>query len=125
MESADRVARMGVTVVYSPCPGVVDSVTLSIASGATVGEALRASGLQTRHPDFDAAPVPAGGWVGVSVGVWGRLCDASRVLREGDRVEVYRPLRVDPKEARRRRYRQGRGGVAGAGRPDDSGVVKR
>ena len=40
------------------------------------------------------------------VGVWGRRCDVTAVLRENDRVELYRPLRVDPKVARRERFRK-------------------
>ena len=38
-----------------------------------------------------------------AVGIWGRTVALERRLREGDRVEIYRPLHVDPKEARRRR----------------------
>ena len=44
-------------------------------------------------------------WVGLSLGIWGRKTDPTVVVRDQDRIEVYRGLIVDPKEARRQRYR--------------------
>jgi len=89
-----------VEVVYSPAPREIDCVALEVAEGATVLHALRESRLLERHPQIDLASA--------KVGVWGRVAPLSQVLREGDRVEVYRPLTVDPKEARRQRYRRQR-----------------
>ena len=91
-----------VEVVYSPAAREVDLVALDVAEGATVLHALRESRLLERHPQIDLASA--------KVGVWGRVAPLSQVLREGDRVEVYRPLTVDPKEARRQRYRKQRVG---------------
>ena len=91
-----------VEVVYSPAAREVDLVALDVAEGATVLHALRESRLLERHPQIDLA--------NAKVGVWGRVAPLSQVLREGDRVEVYRPLTVDPKEARRQRYRKQRVG---------------
>ena len=51
-----------------------------------------------RYPQIDPSVM--------SLGIWGRACVPGTVLREGDRLEIYRPLKVDPKEARRQRYRQ-------------------
>lgn len=85
-----------VEVAFSAEPGEVDLVTLTMPAGATVAEALRRSGLVERHAVLATQPL--------RVGVWGRVCEPGRVLRDGDRVEVYRPLNVDPKEARRLRY---------------------
>jgi len=83
-----------ITVLHSPGPRDVAEREFELAEGATVGDALAASGLQ----------VPEGG----EVGIWGRRTPLSQVLREGDRVEVCRPLVVDPKVARRERFqRQG------------------
>jgi putative ubiquitin-RnfH superfamily antitoxin RatB of RatAB toxin-antitoxin module len=96
--------RIGVTVVYSPCEGEVDEVSLRLPAGATLAEAVRASGLQQRHAGVDLAQAP--------VGVWGVLRGPDHVLREADRVELYRPLTVDPKEARRRRQRIQRDAVS-------------
>ena len=88
--------RLSVWVVYSPRAGVVDQVSLSLAGGATLGDALRASGLLARHPGIDLAVQ--------RVGVWGKPGALEDALRDQDRVEIYRPLTVDPKEARRLRY---------------------
>jgi len=99
-----------VVVAYSPRPRVVDLTALALPAGATVRDALAASGLRERHPglDFEAQVV----------GVWGQRQALDAPLREGDRVEVYRPLQVDPKEARRQRYRRQK--ERGAGRPGRS-----
>jgi uncharacterized protein len=86
-----------VQVVYCPGPRVVDLVSLHLAPGSTVADALRASRLLERHGL--AAD-------GLRLGVWCRACDPGAVLREHDRVEIYRPLTVDPKEARRQRYKR-------------------
>lgn len=91
-------ASFGVTVAYSPRPGEVDEIALQVHEGTTVGDALRRSGLLERHPAIDLSAQ--------KVGVWGRVQPLETALRERDRVEVYRPLTVDPKEARRLRYRK-------------------
>lgn len=100
-----------VSVAYSPRAGVVDEVILNLPAGATLIEAIRASGLLQRHAGLDLAQA--------KFGIWGRVERADTPLRERDRVELYRPLVVDPKEARRLRYRKTgkgrRGGSAAAG----------
>ena len=92
-----------VSVAYSPGAGVVDEVAVSLRGGSTLADALQASGLQRRHPAHDLALLP--------LGVWGALREAHSVLREADRVELYRPREVDPTEARRRRQQAQRGAV--------------
>lgn len=94
-------ASFGVTVAYSPRAGVVEEVALVVDEGTTLVDALRLSGLLERHPAIDLASQ--------RVGIWGRVLPLATRLRERDRVEVYRPLTVDPKEARRLRYRKDRG----------------
>ena len=96
MDSGNEPPRLSVQVVYSPRAGVVDQVSLDLAGGATLGDALRASGLLDRYPGIDLAVQ--------RVGVWGKLGALEDALRDRDRVEIYRPLTVDPKEARRLRY---------------------
>lgn len=81
-----------VTVVYC-APGCEDVSEVTLPVGATVADAIGASGVLSRRPEIGPAP-PA-------VGVWGRQCAPSRRLEEGDRVEIYRALTIDPKEARR------------------------
>lgn len=84
-----------VEVAYCPAPGVAEIVALTLPAGATLAQALEASGLCQKH----ALPTD-----GLRLGIWGKLKEPGQALRERDRVEVYRPLQVDPKEARRQRY---------------------
>jgi uncharacterized protein len=87
-----------VEVAYSPRAGSMACVTLHVPVGTTVQQALERSGLIETHPEVSQLPV----------GIWGRVQPADTVLRDHDRVEVYRPLQVDPKEARRQRYKKQR-----------------
>ena len=86
-----------VTVVHAE-PGRVFSTELSMSFGATVADAIERSGICTARPDIDVRAD--------RLGVFARKVSLDTVLRDGDRVEVYRPLRIDPKEARRRRARK-------------------
>jgi putative ubiquitin-RnfH superfamily antitoxin RatB of RatAB toxin-antitoxin module len=84
-----------VEVAYSAAARQIDRVALVLPPASTVRDALIASGLLERHGlNIDA----------VRCGVWGRRCELSQPLRDGDRLEIYRGLTVDPKEARRLRY---------------------
>ena len=97
MARADGLEMLSVTVASSPAEGRADECSIDMQGGATLIDALRASGVLDRHPGIDLARQ--------SVGVWGRVCALDTPLKQGDRVEIYRPLQVDPKEARRRRQR--------------------
>lgn len=66
---------------------------LELPARSCVADAIRASGILHDLPGFE----PAG------VGIFGRAVTAQTVLRDGDRVELYRALQIDPKDARRRR----------------------
>ena len=76
-------------------PGGEDAVALELRPGATAADAVRASGLLQRHPEI--------GLGRHRIGIYGRVVAKQAPLADGDRVEVYRPLLVEPKEARRRR----------------------
>jgi putative ubiquitin-RnfH superfamily antitoxin RatB of RatAB toxin-antitoxin module len=93
---------MRVTVAYSPAPREVLEWQLELPAGATLRQAVLASGLADAAPELalEQALEQA------DVGVWGRKAGWEQPLRERDRVEVYRPLRVDPKVARRERFRK-------------------
>lgn len=105
MDPAERpAAPIDVEVLYCAAPGAVDLTPLRLPAGSRVLDALQASGVLARHA-LAASDL--------RVGIWGRVQDPSSPLRDRDRVEIYRPLRVDPKEARRLRYRQQREGRAG------------
>lgn len=86
-------------------PREVRLVSLNLPQGSTVRDALLASGIMgpsQLQPPLTEDTLAAGVW---TVGVWGRKERPGHVLRERDRIEVVRGLNVDPKEARRVRYR--------------------
>ncbi|MDR3503542.1 MAG: RnfH family protein [Legionella sp.] len=68
---------------------------LELQQGATVADALHASGIHYSHPETKGMPV----------GIYAKQVALDTVLKEGDRVEIYRPLSLDPKENRRQRAR--------------------
>lgn len=70
-------------------------IALRLAEGKTVEDAIAASGLYERFPHHDLR--------NFDTGIWGRLVPRTERLRSGDRVELYRPLRLDPRDARRER----------------------
>lgn len=98
MANAEAAKLMHVLVNYSPAPRVVDEVALDLAPGATLADALKASGLLERHGlTLDET---------LHAGIWAKARPLDTPLREADRVEIWRGLKVDPKEARRERYRK-------------------
>lgn len=90
---------MAVTVVYAGIERVW-RVAVELSAGARVMDAVRASGLVDLLGEADLATAP--------VGIFGVVCASDAVLRAGDRVEIYRPLPVDPKQARRQRAERAR-----------------
>lgn len=66
---------------------------LLIDQGSTVEDAIAASGIKERFENVD--------WQGLDFGIWGERCNGDRRLQSGDRVEIYRPLTMDPRESRR------------------------
>jgi putative ubiquitin-RnfH superfamily antitoxin RatB of RatAB toxin-antitoxin module len=77
-------------------PGRQEVIELRLAAGATVGDALAAARVQERYPELG---------VDATAGIWSRACARDTPLRDGDRVEVYRPLKADAKAMRRARAR--------------------
>ena len=88
--------HLQITVVYAPFPRDVREVVLPLSAGSTVLQALQASGLLRLFPELDASSL--------ALGVWGKTVDLTQRLQDKDRIEIYRPLRVDPKVARRERF---------------------
>jgi putative ubiquitin-RnfH superfamily antitoxin RatB of RatAB toxin-antitoxin module len=74
-------------------------VALKMPAGATVEQAIHASGLLSRFPEIDGTDLKAG--------IFGSVCKLDQTVRQADRVEIYRPLIHDPKEARRQRAAKG------------------
>ena len=86
-----------IEIVY----GLVDRQVLkgmTVAEGTTVREAALQSGLEVEFLELDLQQAP--------LGIFGKVVKDETVLRDGDRIEVYRPLSIDPKEARRKRAGQ-------------------
>jgi hypothetical protein len=89
-----------VCLVYSAQAREVLELPLRVRPDCTVLLALQTSGLLVLRPEIDPAKM--------TVGVWGRKVALTYMLRDRDRIEIYRPLKVDPKVARRERFaRQG------------------
>ena len=85
---------------------------LEVEAGCTIEQVLELSQLYTVFPQARKLPV----------GIWGRAADRSDTVQDGDRVEVYRPLAIDPREARRKLAASGRTmreGPTGSGRVPD------
>lgn len=91
-------AKVRVTVAYSPAPRETREWHLEVPAGSTAADAISASPLRVEFPQADPAAL--------AIGIWGRKATATQVLRERDRIEIYRPLKVDPKVARRERFRR-------------------
>jgi hypothetical protein len=83
-----------VEVVYA-LPEGEDATFVELPEGKTAADAVRASGMLERHPEIDLQRH--------RLGIYGKGVAAGLPLADGDRVEIYRPLGLDPKEARRRR----------------------
>jgi putative ubiquitin-RnfH superfamily antitoxin RatB of RatAB toxin-antitoxin module len=96
---------ISVTVLYSPAAREVHEWRVTLPAGACVLHALRASGISRYLALDELATVP--------LGIWGRRVKLETPLGQCDRIEIYRPLQVDPKLARRERFRKQ--GVRAAG----------
>jgi uncharacterized protein len=97
MASAEAAGLIQVSVVLSPKAGELRECVLSLSAGSQLEDALNAAvGSGLLGQGVLIAPDTA-------VGIWGRCCARSTPLRDRDRVEVYRPLLLDPKAARRLR----------------------
>ena len=83
---------MIVTVVYAGSNRRI-VLQVDVEAGVTVEDAIIASGVLSLEPDLNLR--------NLKVGVWNRVASLEQRVREGDRIEIYRPLLVDPKEARR------------------------
>ncbi len=88
-------------------------VHLRLPEGCTVQRAIEASGLLQKHPEIDLAK-------GNKLGVFAKLVKPDTVLRDKDRVEIYRPLIADPKEVRRKRAEEGKVMKKGGGPAEDA-----
>ena len=91
---------MKIEVIYA-LPERQELVTLDLPENSTAQQAVEASGLLQKYPDIEL-----GGRN--KLGVYAKLVKADTVLRDRDRVEIYRPLIADPKEVRRQKAAEGK-----------------
>ena len=87
-------AWLSVQVCYA-LPGQLFLKSVQLNPGASIAQAIQASGVLNQFPQIDLTQQ--------RVGIFGKLKSLDTPLREGDRVEIYRPLQADPKDTRRRR----------------------
>lgn len=88
---------MRVSLLYASAARTVHECALNLPEGSTAAQALQAAGWPALFPELAEL-----GELGLAV--WGRRCGSDQALRDGDRLELLRPLRVDPKVARRERF---------------------
>ena len=96
---------MKVTIAYSPAQRQVREWAIDVALGCTARQAISKSGVLAEFADLTLDDLNAG--------IWGKRYSLNHKLKDNDRVEIYRPLRVDPKVARRERFTSQ--GAKGAG----------
>jgi putative ubiquitin-RnfH superfamily antitoxin RatB of RatAB toxin-antitoxin module len=73
---------------------------LQVQSGATVNDVIAASNIMDVFPEQKLNEL--------GVGIWGKAVNGDKVVAAGDRIELYRPLKIDPREARRQLALSGR-----------------
>lgn len=96
---ADEQPSINVEVVYAMAQKQVVR-KVNVDAGTTLGAAIVQSGIMMDFPDLELE--------NAKVGVYGKAVSMVTVIKEGDRIEIYRPLIADPKEVRRRRAAEGK-----------------
>ncbi|MFA6972731.1 MAG: RnfH family protein [Gallionella sp.] len=91
--------KINIEVVYAR-PDEQTLLRKEVPAGTTVMAGIQASGLLEKFPELDLTAL--------KLGIFGKLTKADAVLRDKDRIEIYRPLIADPKEVRRRRAEEGK-----------------
>ncbi len=102
---------INVEVCYA-LSGKQELVKLSLTEGSSLQQAVEASGLLEKYPEIDLKKN--------KFGIWNKLSKVDSVLRDKDRIEIYRPLIADPKEVRKQRAAEGKVMKKGAGDADAS-----
>ncbi|WP_126454564.1 RnfH family protein [Sulfuriflexus mobilis] len=111
MENADTPSRINIEVAYA-LPDKQQLIALQVEAGTTIEQAIQQSGILEQFPQIDLA--------NSKVGIFGKLKKADVPVREGERVEIYRPLIADPKVVRKQRAAEGKRMRKGGG--DAKGV---
>ena len=105
-------AMIRVEVVYA-LPQRQELVEVKLPEGATVRQAVEASGLLEKYPDIELDRRN-------KLGIYAKLVKADSEVRDRDRVEIYRPLIADPKDVRRKRAEEGKVMKKGGGPAEET-----
>ena len=92
-------ALLNVEIVYA-LPEKQTLLSFQVEEGTTLDQAIELSGIQTHYPALDFS--------GLKVGLFGKMTPRTHVMREKDRIVIYRPLLADPKEVRKKRAAEGK-----------------
>ncbi len=103
--------RLAIEVVFA-LPARQELISLTVDPGTTVAMAIRECAIGDLFPEDDLANYQAG--------IWGKPVGRDHVLKDGDRLELYRPLSMDPREARRKLAADGRS----MGQPADTPTLE-
>jgi putative ubiquitin-RnfH superfamily antitoxin RatB of RatAB toxin-antitoxin module len=87
--------RLTIEVAYAPTADEQVILSFTVAPGTTMIDAIKQSGILTRFPEINVTQQ--------SVGIFSEKKPLSHIVQSGDRIEIYRALRMDPMAARRRR----------------------
>ncbi len=98
--------KINVELVYA-LPAEQTLLKFEVPKGTAIAEAIKLSGILEKHPEIDLEKG--------KFGLFGKLSKTDAVLREMDRIEIYRPLIADPKEVRRKRAEEGKAMKKGGG----------
>ena len=101
--------QLSIEVVYA-LPQKQEMFSVKLPEGATVRQAIEGCGVLQKYPEIDLAKN--------KLGVFAKLAKPDALLRNRDRVEIYRPLIADPKEVRKQRAAEGKVMKKGAGEPE-------
>ncbi|MFT3758100.1 RnfH family protein [Thauera sp.] len=108
-------ATIRVEVAYA-LPQQQELIELRLEEGATVRNAVEASGVLLKYPDIELDKRN-------KLGIFGKLAKADTVLRDRDRVEIYRPLVADPKAVRKKRAEEGKVMTKGGGPAEEKSEI--
>jgi putative ubiquitin-RnfH superfamily antitoxin RatB of RatAB toxin-antitoxin module len=97
---------LSIEIIYA-LPQRQELVRLTLPEGSTAQQAIEASGLLQKYGEIDLKKN--------KIGIFGKLSRLDAVLRDRDRVEIYRPLIADPKEVRKKRADEGKAMKKGGG----------
>ena len=99
MNEQKKNGMINVEVLYA-LPHEQALLNVEVPQGTAVGDAIKISGMLEKYPEIDLAAN--------KVGIFSKLSKLDAVLRDKDRIEIYRPLIADPKEVRRKRAEEGK-----------------